>query len=145
MSSMFKDCSAFNSVLTFTNTGAVKYMHNMFLNCPLFNQNISSWNTGAVENMSGMFNNATAFQQNLMSWDISSVIYFTNFMTGKTPLTWPTTYFDNLLCGWSPQTVNPSLTIDFGSANYTTLTGGPCYDILDLAPNLWTINSAGGV
>jgi hypothetical protein len=170
MASMFSGCVAFNSPLTFTSTASVKYMNNMFLNCPLFNQNISSWNTVLVENMSGMFsgattfnsnisswstglvqnmsnmfNNATAFQQNLGSWDITSVTNFNLFMIGKTPATWPTTYFDNLLCGWSPQTVVPSLTIHFGSANYTNATGGPCRTVLQGAPKLWTILSGPGV
>ena len=54
--------------------------------------------------------------------------------------------FDNFLCGWSLlPSVQPSLTIDFGTAVYTTAIAQPCYDILDLAPNNWTINSNGGV
>jgi hypothetical protein len=92
-----------------------------------------------------MFANALAFQQYIGSWDISSVTDFTDFMNGKTPATWPTTYFDNLLCGWSPQTVVPSLTIDFGTASYTNATGGPCRTVLQSPPNLWTINSGPGV
>jgi len=95
--------------------------------------------------MSYMFWNALAFQQNIGFWNISNVTNFTGFMNGKTPATWPTIYFDNLLCGWSPQTVTPNLQIDFGSANYTTLTGGPCRTVLQAAPKLWTINSGPGV
>jgi len=98
-----------------------------------------------VTNMIAMFANSPAFQQDISSWNIQNVTDFTNFMSGKTPATWSQTNFNNLLCGWSFQTVNPGLTIDFGSAVYTTAIAGPCYTILDLAPNNWTINSGGGV
>ena len=143
MSGMFSGCTVFNQPLNF-NTGAVNNMNSMFFNATSFNRPLT-WNTGLVATMASMFMNATAFQQNIGSWDISSVTNFTNFMTGKTPATWLTTYFDNLLCGWSPQTVVPSLTINFGTASYTTLTGGPCRTVLQAAPKLWTINSGPGV
>jgi len=169
MSNMFVSCTSFDSPLTFTNTASVQNMTGMFLSCSIFNQPLT-WDTLSVINMSGMFagctlfngtltftstanvqfmnlmfSSAPAFQQYIGSWDISSVIDFTGFMAAKTPATWPTIYFDNLLCGWSPQTVTPGLTIEFGSAEYTTLTGGPCRTVLQAAPNLWTINSGPGV
>ena len=143
MSGMFSGCSVFNQALVF-NTGAVTNMTGMFYNCTLFNQPLT-WNTGLVNSMYSMFMNATAFQQNIGSWDISSVTNFAFFMFGKTPATWSTTNFDNLLCGWSTQTVNSSLGIDFGSANYTNATGGPCRTILQSPPNNWTISSGPGV
>ena len=143
MSGMFSGCSVFDQALVF-NTGAVTNMNSMFFNAVSFNQPLP-WNTGLVGSMSSMFMNATAFQQDISSWDISNVNTFTFFMSGKIPATWSTTYFDLLLCGWSLQTVNPNLTIDFGSANYTNLTGGPCYTVLQGAPNLWIINSGPGV
>ena len=145
MSSMFNNCHAFNSVLTFTSTAIVEDMRFMFNGCTAFNQNISSFNTGAVTNMQGMFQSAPAFQQNIGSWNVANVLNFAGFMVTKTPATWPTTYFNNLLCGWSSQIVQPGLTITFGTANYTNATGGPCYTILDTAPNNWTIYSGGGV
>ena len=170
MSTMFTNCNSFDSPLTFTSTAAVTNMNSMFLNCYVFNQPLT-WNTGLVNNMGGMFAgctlfngtltftstaavtdmhlmfaNALAFQQNIGSWNIASVTDFTGFMTGKTPATWSQLNFDNLLCGWSLlPSVQPSLTIDFGTAVYTTAIAQPCYDILDLAPNNWTINSNGGV
>jgi hypothetical protein len=99
----------------------------------------------AVTDMSNMFQGADAFQQNIGAWNISNVVNFGLFMFGKTPATWPTTYFDNLLCGWSPQTVHPILVIDFGTANYTNATGGPCRTVLQSPPNNWAINSGPGV
>ena len=144
MSYMFQQCSTFNSVLTFTSTANVEDMTAMFNVCTAFDQPLV-WNTGAVQNMSAMFNSASAFKQNIGTWDISSVTDFSNFMAGKTPATWPTTYFDNLLCGWKLQIVQPGLTIHFGSANYTNLTGGPCRTVLQSPPKNWTINSGPGV
>jgi len=168
MNGMFLGCSAFNQSLIF-NTSLVTNMGNMFSSCFVFNQPLT-WDTSLVLNMSGMFasctlfngtltftstanvqfmnlmfSSAPAFQQYIGSWDISSVTNFTGFMSGKTPATWPTIYFDNLLCGWSLLTVVPSLTIDFGSAEYTNVTGGPCRTVLQGAPNLWIINSGPGV
>jgi len=119
-------------------------MNFMFAHCINFNQPLT-FNTGQVTDMRYMLWDTPAFQQNIGFWDITSVIDFTGFMLGKTPATWPTAYFDNLLCGWSTQIVHPSLTIDFGSAEYTTLTGGPCYTVLQAAPKLWNILCAGGV
>ena len=145
MSGMFQGCFVLNSPLIFTSTANVTNMAAMFNVAVAFNQNISSWNTGLVTNMSAMFQSALGFQQNIGSWNIANVTNFTNFMNNKTPATWPTAYFDNLLCGWSLQTVNPSLTIDFGSAEYTTLLGGPCRTVLQSAPNNWIINSGPGV
>ncbi len=168
MSGMFNSCQVFDSTLTFTSTSAVTDMSGMFYACGLFNQPITfntisvtnmlfmfgycytfnqalTFNTSAVTNMGQMFYACNSFQQNIGSWDISNVTNFAGFMLGKTPLTWPTTYFDNLMCGWSTQTVTPNLIIDFGTANYTNATGGPCYTILDTAPNNWTILSGGGV
>ena len=170
MQSMFQSCIAFDSPITFTSTAVVTTMNGMFINCPIFNQPLS-FNTGLVIDMGGMFSgctlfngtltftstanvqymfsmfyNALAFQQYIGTWDVTSVTDFTNFMGGKTPLTWPTAYFDDLLCGWSLlSSLQPSLTIEFGSANYTTLTGGPCRTVLQGAPNLWIINSGPGV
>jgi surface protein len=149
MDNMFNGASAFNNggslSIASWNTGAVENMVAMFFNAPAFNQPIGSWNTVSVNNMSSMFYNAFAFQQYIGTWDISNVTDFTSFMAGKTPATWPTAYFDNLLCFWSPQTVVPSLTIDFGTASYTNATGGPCRTVLQGAPKLWTITSGPGV
>ena len=144
MSFMFANCTAFNQTLSF-NTLAVEYMNNMFANCSAFNSVLTFTSTSAVTNMSYMFSGCVAFNQNIGTWNVANVSDFSGFMQGKTPATWPTTYFDNLLCGWSPQIVQPGLTINFGTANYTNATGGPCRTILQSPPNNWTINSGPGV
>jgi surface protein len=98
-----------------------------------------------VTNMSIMFANSPAFQQDISSWNIQNVTNFTNFMLGKTPATWSQLNFDNLLCGWSLQTVQSGLTINFGTAQFSNATGLACENVLTSPPNNWTINSGGGV
>ena len=143
MNSMFFGCSVFNNALTF-NTSAVIDMQYMFINCTNFNQPLN-FNTLGVTNMQYMFNGATAFDQNIGAWNITSVTNFSGFMLGKTPATWSQLNFDNLLCGWSPQLVNPNLTITFGSAQFSNATGLACKNVLTSAPNNWIVNSGGGV
>ena len=171
MYAMFSNCFAFNSPVIFTNTALVQFMNGMFSSCVLFNQPLNFntvsvtnmtamfsfatafnngnqpllFNTISVNFMTSMFSNATAFQQNIGTWNVANVTNIVNFMLGKTPATWPQTYFNNLLCGWSTQVVTPGLMIHFGSAVYTTAIAQPCYDILDIFPNNWIINSGGGV
>jgi len=143
MSFMFSDCSVFDSAITF-NTGLVTNMQYMFKNCFIFDQPLN-FNTVAVQLMGGMFIGATAFDQNIGAWNITNVTNFLGFMFGKTPATWSQLNFDNLLCGWSTQLVNPNLTISFGSAQFTNATGLVCKNVLTNAPNLWIISDGGGV
>jgi len=121
-------------------------------NRPLI-QGVNGWDTSSFTGLGFMFNNAIAFNQDISSWDVSNILPNSanpthgaaNFMSGKTPATWSQLNFDNLLCDWSLQIVNPAITIDFGSAQFSNATGLACYTVLQSAPNLWTINSGGGV
>jgi surface protein len=143
---MFLACTSLTTInnINFWDTSAITNMSSMFSGCSLFNQPLT-FNTSLVSNMNAMFSSCPAFQQDISSWNIQNVTDFTNFMFGKTPATWSQTNFNSLLCGWSLQLVQPNITIEFGSAVYTTATAQSCYNILDLAPNNWTINSGGGV
>jgi surface protein len=152
MAGLFQFCTNFTQPFTF-NTSTVSNMSSMFWGATNFNQplvqGVNGWDTSSVTNMCGMFAGATAFNQNIGSWDVSNVTSNfdcgSTFMAGKTPLTFSTTNLDALLCGWSSQIVNPNLQISFGTANYTNATGLACKNILTGAPNLWIINSGGGV
>jgi len=95
--------------------------------------------------MSFMFSSCPAFQQDISSWNISNVSNFAQFMQGKTPATWSQLNFDNLLCAWSLQLVNPAITIDFGTAEFSNATGLACENVLTSPPNNWIVNSGGGV
>jgi surface protein len=144
MSRMFIGCTAFNQPLTF-DTSAVTTMNDMFNGCSAFNQNISSWNTGAVTEMSQMFKDAPAFNQNIGTWDVANVANFTDFMAGKTDATFSTTNLNAIYNGWSASGVQPNCSINFGTAEYTTAGGQAGKDILEGAPNNWTIIDGGGI
>jgi surface protein len=140
MSSMFNNCTSFNQALSF-NTSAVEFMDRMFRDATAFNQNISSFNTGAVTNMESMFKDATAFNQNIGTWDVANVTNFYGFMTGKTPATFSTTNLNAIYNGWSTQSVQPSLDIDFGTAKYTAAATAGRLVLTGTA--LWTITDGG--
>jgi hypothetical protein len=84
------------------------------------------------------------FNQDIGNWNISGVTDFFMFMNGKTPLTFSTTNLDAIYNGWSTKNPQTGLSIDFGSANYTsassagkailtgsTLSGGYNWTIID--------------
>jgi hypothetical protein len=108
----------------------------------LFNQDIGLWNTINVTDMESMFENAFAFNKNIGSWNISSVNNFVNFMSNKTNLDYSSANLNSIYNGWSLLTVQPNLTIDFGTIKYT-LAGQAGRNILTSAPNNWTINDGG--
>jgi surface protein len=125
---------------TIKNTGTVS-MTGMFGDST-FNQPIGNWNTSAVTNMSLMFRFNTTFNQNIGSWNVSNVTNFSSFMDGKTAATYSATNLDAIYNGWSSRPVKPNLSINFGSAKYTAA-GQAGKDILDFAPNNWTIVDGG--
>jgi hypothetical protein len=92
--------------------------------------------------MQNMFTSAFAFNQNIGSWNISNVTNFTNFMQGKTFTDYSTTNLDAIYNGWSLLSVQPNLTIDFGTIKYT-LAGQAGTNILTGAPNNWVITDGG--
>ena len=139
-SGMFAGCSVYNQPLTF-DTSAVEDMGRMFRDATAFNQNISSFNTGAVTSMYQMFKDATAFNQNIGTWNVANVQDFNSFMEGKTPATFSTTNLNAIYNGWSTQSVQTSLTIDFGTAKYTAAATAGRLVLTGTA--LWTITDGG--
>ena len=142
MSGMFADAIAFNQSLNSWNVSNVTDMFGIFSRATNFNGNISSWVVSNVTNMSFMFRGATAFNQNIGSWNISNVTAFTNFMLGKTNLNYSSANLDAIYNGWSLLSVQPNININFGTIKYT-LAGQAGKNILDFAPNNWTITDGG--
>ena len=140
MSRMFRDATAFNQNISSFNTGAVTSMYQMFRDATAFNQPLS-FDTSAVTTMEQMFRDAPAFNQNIGTWDVANVTSFFGFMEGKTDATFSTTNLNAIYNGWSTQSVQSSLTIDFGTAKYTSAATAGRLVLTGTA--LWTITDGG--
>jgi surface protein len=142
MSNMFNGASSFNQNIGSWNTGNLTNMNTMFNGASSFNQNIGSWNTSNVTNMQSMFANATSFNQDISDWNIANVTTFTNFMANKTNLNYSATNLDLIYNKWSLQSVQPNISISFGTIKYTAA-GQSGKNVLTGAPNNWTITDGG--
>lgn len=138
---MFYLCR-FNQPIGNWNTSAVTNMAEMFRDGRGFNQPIGSWNVSNVTNMFAMFYEAGDFNQNIGSWNVSNVTNFTDFMGARFPAIYSAANLDAIYNGWSSRPVQPNLSISFGTIKYTAA-GQAGKDILDFAPNNWTIVDGG--
>jgi len=142
MAAMFQSAVAFNQPIGTWNVSSVTNMSSMFNNATNFNQALSGWNVSSVTNMTLMFRNATAFNQNIGGWNISNVTSLVNFMSGKTDANYSTTNLNAIYNGWSLLTVQPNLTVNFGTIKYTSA-GQAGRNTLTSAPKSWTITDGG--
>jgi surface protein len=139
---MFSGATAFNGNISSWNTSSLTNASSMFSGATSFNQNIGSWDVSNVTSMNGMLQNATAFNQNIASWDVSSVTDLFNFMTGKSSADYSISYLNAIYNTWSTLTLQPTLTADFGTIQYTS-SGSAGRAILTGVPNNWTVNDGG--
>ena len=124
MNTMFNGATAFNQPLSnWERVGStlanVTSFGSMFSNATNFNQPIGNWNTSKVNTMNAMFTGASAFKQDIGSWDIGLVTNFTNFMSTKGRVSFPSIYLDAIYNGWSSRPSQSNLSISFGTAKYT--------------------------
>lgn len=140
----FSGCTSITTInnINTWNISTVLITAGMFDGCTNFNSNISNWNVSNVTNMGNMFQNAIAFNQNISTWDISNVASFTDFMTGKSASNYSSAYLDAIYNTWSTLTVQPNLTVDFGTIKYTA-SGQAGKNILTGAPYNWIITDGG--
>jgi len=122
---LFQNASSFNQPLDGWNTERFQSMGanngGMFDGALSFNQDISMWDVSNVINMRTMFRQALSFDQNLGNWQPSTVSGLDNFIgfMNKTVLTFSTSNLDAIYNGWTNSLLNPSLTLNIGSAKHT--------------------------
>lgn len=142
MAQCFLFCSNFNQNISSWVTNSVGTFSQMFYGCTNFNSPLNTWVVSNAANMFEMFRNAIAFNQDISSWNISNVNNLTGFMQGKTSANYSTTNYNALLNAWSLLTVQPNLTPNFGTINYTAAASS-ARAVLTGAPNNWTITDGG--
>jgi surface protein len=142
LASTFQSCTNFNGNIGNWDVSAVTNISSMFQSATAFNQPIGTWNTSLVTTMDRVFNSATAFNQNIGAWNVEAVTSIVFFMSGKTAANYSAANLDAIYNGWSTQSVQPNLTITFGTIKYTAA-GQTGRDTLDNAPNNWTITDGG--
>lgn len=111
---MFYGATNFNQDIGGWNVSNVEKMAFMFRNAESFNQDISGWDVGNVNDMGSMFSSAVNFNQDIGNWDMSNVSDVTGMLSG-TSLS--TAFYNNLLIGWSSQTLQDSLSFHGGNNN----------------------------
>jgi surface protein len=137
----FRNASSFNQNIGSWDVGNVTIFQNMFLSQSAFNNggsdSIKNWNTSSATNMAQMFLLTNAFNQPIGDWDISNVTTFGNIINNSSY-----SYLDDIYQKWSLQSVQPNLTIGFGTAKYT-IAGASGRSVLTSPPNNWTITDGG--
>lgn len=145
MSSMFQNCSSFDGNLGSWDTSNVQFISQMFNGCSSFNNGgsptIDNWVTSNISNMFALFNSASSFNQPVGSWDVSGVNSFlatfssaslfdqdisswdvsnATAMGGMLSFTsMSKTNYDNLLIGWSSQSLQSGVTFGANGRQYT--------------------------
>jgi surface protein len=137
------DLSSVSDVLNLAGMSDLNYMFGFCTSLTSINR-IGEWNTSGITVMSAMFQGCDQINFNIGTWDVAAVTNFSDFMADATP-TFSTTNLNAIYNGWSTQSVQSSLSITFGTAEYTTAGGQAGKNILLGAPNNWTITDGGGI
>lgn len=141
----FQDCynldlSSVSDVLDLTGITSLYYMFGGCTSLTDINR-IDEWNTSSVTNMNAMFQFCDQINFNIGTWNVSNVLDFTDFMTDATP-TFSTTNLDAIYNGWINFTLQSSLIISFGTAQYTAAGASGRATLVGFSYN-WTITDGG--
>ena len=146
LNGMFASTNLFNQNIGSWNVSNVTSFNNTFGSALAFNNggsaSIGNWDVSSATSMTETFNTATAFNQDIGDWDISNVGDFSLFMANKTDLDYSSANLDSIYNKWSLLSVQPNLTIDFGTIKYTAGASAGRL-VLTSAPNNWNINDGG--
>ena len=169
MSAMFKNCSSFNSAVTFTDTSQVTNMGDMFRNCSSFNQPVSfdtskvtrmsymfeecsgfdqsvTFNTSLVTSISGMFKNCSSFNSAVTFTDTSQVTNMSNMFKDCSSFNQPVTFDTSSVAymTWmfeSCTIFNQPVTFDTSSVAYMTDMFKDCSNF-DQNLRSWNVSSS---
>jgi surface protein len=134
------DLSSVSDVINLAGVDDLTYMFGFCTSLTNINR-IDEWNTSGVTNMNAMFQGCDQINFNIGTWDVAGVIDFTDFMDSATP-TFSTTNLDALYNGWVNFALQPSLSISFGTAQYTAASAANRAALVGLSYN-WTIIDGG--
>jgi surface protein len=142
MGAMFAGAISFDQPLNSWNVSSVTDMSNMFQGAVSFNQPLDNWdvlNTLKV----GMFNGATLFNQNIGSWNMSGDTSLV-LMLDDSGLSQEN--YDNLLIGWSGQTLQTLVEIGVNNLVYseTPCPGGNARGYIVFTRNWFFVGDSAG-
>ncbi len=148
---MFKQASSFNQPLENWDVSSVTNMKTMFSSAYSFNQNIGAWNTTNLQNISSTLYFTSNFNQALDGWTVSNITSANQFMSfaGLS-----TVNYDATLVAWEAQLQSvypsgsgytPTISISFGSSQYTLGGAGETARTSLISTFGWTITDGGGV
>lgn len=138
LTGMFWNATSFNGNISSWDVSSADDMESMFWNAVSFNGNISSWVIAASPSMYGMFSGAINFNGDIGGWDISSVSSMDDMFSG---VNLSVSAYDNLLIGWSGQSVQSGVGFHGGFSKYSS-SASSARDIL-VSSNSWTISDGG--
>jgi surface protein len=145
---MFWGVTNFDGNLSNWDTSQLVNTTNMFLNATSFNNGgdsgINDWDVSALQNATGMFRNATSFEQPINNWNVINLTTAPYFMAGKSTANYPASQLDDIFNSWSLLSVQPNISINFGTINYTSA-GVAGRGVLTNLTNNWNISDGGQI
>ena len=145
---MFWGATNFDDNLSNWDMSQVTNATNMFYNASSFNNGgdsgINTWDVSNLQIATGMFRNAISFEQPINNWSVINLTTAPFFMVGKSTANYPASQLDDIFNSWSFGFVQPNVSINFGTINYTSA-GVAGRGILTNLTNNWNISDGGQI